>query len=380
MRRLSMVLVLLLSGCSVPSTTSIPESQTTQTQSPQQATEVIEDPDSSSLELKEDADTQESDSDLVTVGEDVQMTENQGEAHGEPSTEATAGNSSDLINQLPAEANLAELKVHVRKLDDFAKSQEPFPVKFTMGPTAVPAKVESVIARFSEKMKMYQLVGLSGLDMDWVLASEQDYAWWVEYRSSQESNYPLDLWNPDANELGHCRLSADIFCGAGNTVNGTKYQDNIVGTKFTNRGLDYVSRHEAAHFYQSVFGYGGRCWWAEGQATFFETYLETTSRNRTQVLDRLKVSPAGVVLLSEEDLIRKMQNNSICDKDPDVAYDLGMLAFEYLYMHFSFQQVHDLMVRSSNQAWSSSVASLLGLDGDELDRSIGEYVFASLHP
>lgn len=367
MRPLSLLLILVLAGCSSITPDAPLDQPVIGTESTSQDSEFVENTDSRAVDAEAATDDLDSSSNQETGSEDEGV-----ETGGEPATNS----GIELINELPSETTLAALKTHVRRLDEFAKSQEPFEIKYTIGPTAVASKVDAVIDRYSEKLKMFQLLGLEKLDMDWVLASENDYEWWTEYRSSQESDYPLDLWNPDTNVLGHCRLSSDVFCGAGNTVNGRKYQDNIVGTKFTNRGIDYVSRHEAAHFYQSVFGYGGRCWWAEGQATFFETYLETTSRSRSQVVERLAVSPAGA--LTEEELIRKMQDNSVCDNDPNVAYDLGMLAFEYLYMHFSFQQVHELMVLSSNQDWSISVESVLGLESSELDTALAKYVYEAL--
>jgi hypothetical protein len=184
------------------------------------------------------------------------------------------------------------------------------------------------------------------------------------------------MWNKEINELGHCRLSEDVFCGAGNTVNGKNYQDNVVGTAFTNRGIDYVSRHESAHFYQAVFGYGGRCWMAEGQATFFETYLESSSRSRDQVLLSLSGSPLGIAQLSESDLLGLLENDQICQPDSNIAYELGMLGYEYLYMNFSFLDVHNLQVLSSTEGWDQAVSEVLGIEASELNAALAAYIFA----
>jgi hypothetical protein len=167
-----------------------------------------------------------------------------------------------------------------------------------------------------------------------------------------------------------------VFCGAGNTVNGKNYQDNVVGTAFTNQGIDYVSRHESAHFYQAVFGYGGRCWMAEGQATFFETYLESSSRSRAEVLARLGDSPAGLVQLSESELLGLLTSDQICQGDSNIAYDLGMLGYEYLYMNFSFLDVHELQVLSSTEGWDQAVSEVLGIEASELNAALAAYIFA----
>lgn len=299
------------------------------------------------------------------------------EATSEPEPTVSLEELQGLINEVPS-PDLESLKQHFLLIDSGAQTLEPFPIEYQIGPTAVPEKVELVIDRFSQKMKMFQLVGLESLDQDWVLASEKDYEWWVEYRSNQEPDFPLELWNADLKELGHCRLSPTVFCGAGNGVNGKNYQDNVVGTRFTDRGLDYVSRHEGAHFYQAVFGYGGRCWFAEGQATFFETYLETSARSRSQVIQDLLRSPSNVGDASEQELIDLVSSDGVCSPDYRVAYDLGMLAFEYLYMNFSFAQVHDLMVRSSEISWDQAVVEVLDVDSAELNTALARYIYSQI--
>jgi hypothetical protein len=298
------------------------------------------------------------------------------EASEEAIAELTQEQITELITSLPEAKTLEALKAHYKAIDEAAKQLEPFEIEYTKGPTAVQSKVDSVIARFSEKLKMYQFLGLDSLDQDWVLASEKDYQWWVDFRAGQDPSFPLEIWNDDINELGHCRLAADVFCGAGNTVNGKNYQDNVVGTAFTNQGIDYVSRHESAHFYQAVFGYGGRCWMAEGQATFFETYLESSSRSRAEVLARLGDSPAGLVQLSESELLGLLTSDQICQGDSNIAYDLGMLGYEYLYMNFSFLDVHNLQVLSSNEGWDEALSQVLGIESSELNAALAAYIFA----
>ena len=300
---------------------------------------------------------------------------NSSSASPEPSEEAikqlTDAQIKDLISSLPETKSLEALKTHFEAIEAAAKQLEPFNIEYTMGPTAVQSKVDTVLAKFSDKLKMYQFLGLESLNQDWVLASEKDYQWWVDFRSAQDPSFPLDLWKKDINELGHCRLSADVFCGAGNTVNGKNYQDNVVGTAFTDRGLDYVSRHEAAHFYQAVFGYGGRCWMAEGQATFFETYLETSSRSRDEVAS----SPIGIDQLSESEILGLIESDQICQSNTNIAYDLGMLGYEYLYMNFSFLDVHNLLVLSSTQSWEEAVSQVLSIEASELNAALASYIF-----
>jgi hypothetical protein len=297
------------------------------------------------------------------------------EASEEAIVELTQEQITELITSLPEGKTLEALKAHYIAIDEAAKQLEPFEIEYTLGPTADPARVEKVVNQFSEKLKMYQFLGLESLNQDWVLASEKDYQWWVDFRSAQDSSFPVEMWNEEKNELGHCRLRADIFCGAGNTLNGKNYQNNVVGTAFTNRGIDYVSRHEAAHFYQAVFGYGGRCWMAEGQATFFETYLESSSRYRDEIISELRASKTGVAKLSESELLGLLTSDQICQGDSNIAYNLGMLGYEYLYMNFSFLDVHNLQVLSSTEGWDEAVSQVLSIDASELNAALAAYVF-----
>jgi hypothetical protein len=301
------------------------------------------------------------------------------EATEESVTQLTEEQILELISSLPDVKSRDGLKSHFRAIEEAAIPLEPFEIEYTTGPTAVPSKVEKVVGRFSEKLKLFQLLGLESLDQDWVLASENDYQWWVDFRTSQDPSFPVEMWNEEINELGHCRLSPDVFCGAGNTVNGKNYQDNVVGTAFTDRGIDYVARHEATHFYQAVFGYGGRCWMAEGQATFFETYLETSSRSRADVVASLKRSPAGISELSESELLEQLTSNFICNGDSNIAYELGMLGYEYLYMNYSFLDIHDLQVLSSTESWEQAVPKELAIEASELDARLAEYIYAQLN-
>jgi hypothetical protein len=114
---------------------------------------------------------------------------------------------------------------------------------------------------------------------------------------------------------------------------------------------------------------------AEGQATFFETYLESSSRSRAEVRSRLRDSPLGIQQLSESELLRLLESDQICQSDPNIAYDLGMLGYEYLYMNFSFLDVHNLQVLSSTESWDEAVPQVLKLEASELNPELASYIF-----
>ena len=286
---------------------------------------------------------------------------------------------SELINSTPAEPGLLGLKQHFLQIDKASEANQPIDMPFTLGPTTNEENAQLVRSRFQEKLKFFQSLGLKSLDMHWVIASEKDHDWWLEFRKNQFAGYPVELWDTYKNMLGHCTLDPDIFCGAGNGVNDGFYQDNVIGTEFTDRGLDHVTRHEATHFYQSSVGFIDTCWFVEGQATFFETYLEPTARTREQVINRLISSNTKVALSTEKELVNKLNRNSICDSDPDVRYDLGMLVFEYLYQEYSVQTIHDLLVETNATSWASATNDILGVSSTDLNAGIAKYLFAQLN-
>jgi hypothetical protein len=111
------------------------------------------------------------------------------------SAKPTDGQISTLIRPLPGGASSDDLAIHFRAIDEAAIHSEPFAIKYTTGPTADPSKVSKVVTKFSEKLKLFQLLGLESLNQDWVIASEKDHQWWVEFRSAQDSTFPVDMWN-----------------------------------------------------------------------------------------------------------------------------------------------------------------------------------------
>jgi hypothetical protein len=115
---------------------------------------------------------------------------------------------------------------------------------------------------------------------------------------------------------------------------------------------------------------------AEGQATFFETYLESSSRSRADVLAELDDSPTGITSVSEAEMLRLLSNDQICQGDSNIAYDLGMLGYEYLYMNYSFLAVHKLQVISSTEGWDEAVSQVLSIEALELNTQLAAYIFA----
>jgi hypothetical protein len=69
-----------------------------------------------------------------------------------------------------------------------------------------------------------------------------------------------------------------------------------------------------------------------------------------------------------------VENDQICQPDSSIAYDLGMLGYEYLYMNFSFLDVHELQVLSSTEGWDEAVTKVLSIDARDLVSDLAEYI------
>jgi hypothetical protein len=70
-----------------------------------------------------------------------------------------------------------------------------------------------------------------------------------------------------------------------------------------------------------------------------------------------------------------LESDQICQPDSNIAYDLGMLGYEYLYMNFSFLDVHNLQVLSSTESWDEAVSQVLSIEASELNAALASYIF-----
>jgi hypothetical protein len=82
--------------------------------------------------------------------------------------------------------------------------------------------------------------------------------------------------------------------------------------------------------------------------------------------------------LTEAQLVEKLRSDRVCDGDSNIAYDMGMLVFEYLYMNYSLREIHDMQVLASNGSWSFATSQVLGVNSDQLDAAIAGYVFTAM--
>jgi hypothetical protein len=53
-----------------------------------------------------------------------------------------------------------------------------------------------------------------------------------------------------------------------------------------------------------------------------------------------------------------------------------MLGYEYLYLNFSFLDVHNLQVLSSSESWDEAVSQVLSIEASEFNALLAAYIFA----
>jgi hypothetical protein len=52
-----------------------------------------------------------------------------------------------------------------------------------------------------------------------------------------------------------------------------------------------------------------------------------------------------------------------------------MLGYEYLYLNFSFLDVHNLQVLSSTEGWDEAVSQVLSIEASDLNSALALYIF-----
>jgi hypothetical protein len=52
-----------------------------------------------------------------------------------------------------------------------------------------------------------------------------------------------------------------------------------------------------------------------------------------------------------------------------------MLGYEYLYMNFSFLDIHKLQVLSSSESWDEAVSQVLSIEASDLNAALAAYIF-----
>ena len=259
-----------------------------------------------------------------------------------------------------------------------------------LSPLVDRAKASSVINAYTRAMQFWTPLYNAGRPIRWVLMSEQDHAWWRATVTALEgAQGDRRVWDAATGVMGHCNVSAEAFCGYGTLrdVEGELrfIQYNLVGSRSSPTLSGNVVAHEATHLYQYAFAGMLRnteipYWMLEGQATFFEVALGNTAspeRSRAQHLrDLIRLLPEAPTMSAQQwfDLLTAKEEPAVY-LGSYMKYNLGMLAFEYLYLQHSLEEVHAWFgLMASGTDFPAAVQQAFGLPADDLMRRIASYL------
>lgn len=291
---------------------------------------------------------------------------------------------------LPNRKTGPAVAAHLRKITREARRARAPKFEVVMSPTVNKALVRKSVSAYERAMKIWQPLGVQELDLTWAFMSEKDYNWWlnrVEKFETEKTAWDSKVWNPNSNELGHCKLDPYSFCGYGNPKpSGKTFQYNVIGSKYTTAPNANTVNHEAVHFYQDSIATGlmgmTPCWFVEGQANLIGNVLDEPSRvapNRSHQLGRVREHIPNAPKLTSKQWIQELKSfdgprREFCIKT-ELSYSLGMFIFESLYSNYSFRQMHELVVNISKYgSFSTALEQTLGTTREALYSEIATYL------
>ena len=280
-----------------------------------------------------------------------------------------------------------------------AQNQASFPFEYKLSPTVNQDKVKESIAAYDKAMKIWMAVldGTKLYPIVWTIMSEKDYTWWKQVVDQQEGTSANYAWNPTTNVLGHCQLSANVFCGYGNTFksNTPDYkflQYNVIGSSYFQAPNANTVNHEAVHFYQlgvvQSFPRDLPCWYVEGQASLYGGALQfnliTDRSNSIWQRDNFKsivrqYQPNANAYAPKDwvDVLKNMYHPHIsCSNQQDYfKYAVGMFAWEHLYEQYGSKVMHQVLLDfKAGKSFSDASQKQLGLTLDQLNEKLAVYL------
>jgi hypothetical protein len=78
----------------------------------------------------------------------------------------------------------------------------PVELKSVAGQTTTAKSVDRVVHRAEKKLKIFHLVKLTNVDVEWVITGGKDYFWRQENRPAKNIQLPAGRWDPRLNASG----------------------------------------------------------------------------------------------------------------------------------------------------------------------------------
>jgi len=272
---------------------------------------------------------------------------------------------------------------------DAAQNQGSFPFSYKLSPTVNVSKANENIAAYDKAMKLWIAI-LDGVEIkpiNWTIMSEKDYSWWKEVVEQQEAPKPNYAWNPETNMLGHCQLSAKVFCGY-----STKFQYNVIGSEYRDAPNANTVNHESVHLYQQSVVQGFPqdipCWYVEGQASLYGGALQfnlSSQRNNSIAQRELfknivrQYQPEANTYTSKEwvTVLQNMYQPHIsCSGQQDYfKYATGMFIWEYLYSNYGPKLMHQVLLDfKAGKLFAQATQDKFNLTVDQLNAKLSEHL------
>jgi len=272
---------------------------------------------------------------------------------------------------------------------DAAQNQGSFPFIYKLSPTVNVSKANENIAAYDKAMKLWIAI-LDGAEIkpiNWTIMSEKDYSWWKEVVEQQEAPKPNYAWNPETNMLGHCQLSAKVFCGY-----STKFQYNVIGSEYRDAPNANTVNHESVHLYQQSVVQGFPqdipCWYVEGQASLYGGALQfnlSSQRNNSIAQRELfknivrQYQPEANTYTSKEwvTVLQNMYQPHIsCSGQQDYfKYAAGMFIWEYLYSNYGPKLMHQVLLDfKAGKLFAQTTQDKFNLTVDQLNVKLAEHL------
>jgi len=272
---------------------------------------------------------------------------------------------------------------------DAAQNQGSFPFIYKLSPTVNVSKANENIAAYDKAMKLWIAI-LDGAEIkpiNWTIMSEKDYSWWKEVVEQQEAPKPNYAWNPETNMLGHCQLSAKVFCGY-----STKFQYNVIGSEYRDAPNANTVNHESVHLYQQSVVQGFPqdipCWYVEGQASLYGGALQfnLSSQRDNSIAQRelfknivRQYQPEANTYTSKEwvTVLQNMYQPHIsCSGQQDYfKYAAGMFIWEYLYSNYGPKLMHQVLLDfKAGKLFAQTTQDKFNLTVDQLNVKLAEHL------
>lgn len=302
-----------------------------------------------------------------------------------------------LIREVPESSEWEYVWAHLQAINDQAELGPGIPLEAELSPTVNPEMAQITIDAYSQAMGIWSFFGVQEVPAVWSLMSEDDYDWWYQRVIAIEGDNPaLDVWDKEANRMGHCYPDEYSFCGYGNPqrTTGVTFQYNIIGSKYQGAPNSNTVAHEAVHFYQDSLSQTYYefmpCWFVEGQATLLGNAISGSGEQGPAAYGLSDLSRTGRALPGEAswsvDQWVELLDGFMYDQEEmgrcteqEINYTLGAVLFEYLYGHYSMWDIHQLTVTAAaSEDWELALQETLGITVDQLHRDLATYVHGLL--